>query len=369
MNCWIAARSASVFTTVALSLRNDRAVRNARSLTPALLVKVMERVLIRRHRAPVRCWSFQKSRPSAPVMSAPFQTIIFVGGGSKAPAGVFLTGVKSRRLWHEVAAMASGAAGQVDIVLSIPRVCSAMAAIQVRKASIAVVTCRDLPAGLHTLTIVADPSGSQVGKHQASETCALQRCLHHDHGGIEHQATDRRRLDAGRLEPAWPLLGAIERSSVWRFRSSGRRQQGGERRDAQHGKRRLEQGLRTCIVPRRCRSEWHVSSPSAAMSTRLLLVESRMSMNGYFSRKSASRGSSQPTANVPTAPTVDVAQMAALEAVEHVGHAVEGTLQWWQQRHAFVGDHQPTRQPAEKQGAEPLFQELHLMTDGCLRDA
>ena len=40
------------------------------------------------------------------------------------------------------------------------------------------------------------------------------------------------------------------------------------------------------------------------MSTRLLLVESRMSMNGYFSRKSASRGSSQPTASVPTAPTM-----------------------------------------------------------------
>ncbi|MCY1240176.1 hypothetical protein D9M72_530110 [compost metagenome] len=51
------------------------------------------------------------------------------------------------------------------------------------------------------------------------------------------------------------------------------------------------------------------SKPSAAMSTRLLLVERRTSMNGYLAWKSASRGNSQPTAKVPTAPIISTSRM------------------------------------------------------------
>lgn len=51
------------------------------------------------------------------------------------------------------------------------------------------------------------------------------------------------------------------------------------------------------------------SSPSAARSTRLLLVESRRSMKGCRSEKAESRGRSQPTAKVPTAPTVRISRM------------------------------------------------------------
>ena len=111
------------------------------------------------------------------------------------------------------------------------------------------------------------------------------------------------------------------------------------------------------------------SRPSAARSTRLLLVSSR-SVDGRM-RALERRQPRQQPADREGADDGDghhLAVQAALELLQHRVHALEAVAEQRQQRLALVGQRQAARQAPEQRRAQARLEVLDLRADGVLGD-